>query len=120
MGKAYVIECENCGRDLTPVIPRLIVYVIRTIQGLLPIGVELRKVAQCKRCSETYDTEAKTEEIEEIPSDEWLALRTTGIEESFVDMTEEVKKQQQAQQGQEDEESPSRRKIGFCSEEEDE
>lgn len=115
MGEEHVWQCKICGRDLTPMLPLLILQVIEYMGKHMPIKALLTYLSKCPHCHQMrgYDESQMAEEdTEEVSVDQFNELMSRGVP---------VMKQIVPVPGEEPEEEPekTRRKIGFRSEEDE-
>ena len=114
MGNMKVIQCKICGRDIETKVPILILQVIAFMGKHIPIKALFTSMGKCKYCAEMHsvDDTQYDEDTEELTADQFNDLMHRGVPvmKQIVDTPGEDDEE-------EDEERPSRRKIGFCSDE---
>lgn len=91
-------------------LPLLILQVIQWAGKLLPVKVLITYISKCPYCHEMrgYDETQADEDTEELTADQFNELATSGVPvmQQLIEPPGEPDKE-------EDEERPSRRKIGF-------
>jgi len=97
---------------VSPMLPLLILQLIKVADQLIPFKTLLTHIAKCEYCHEMYeDGESRfDEDTEEITVHDFNMLAESGVP---------VMQQLIKPPGEEDEEKPSKRKIGFGNREDE-